>query len=140
MEQKDYILREIEKIGLILSAIRQKFFGGHDRLAVNLEKEVDNVKGMLLSELNFDLDKFFRLGNEESNQYLNSFEGFNIENIERLAEVLSQIGFSKQSEISKKYLEKSLQLYRLSNLKSKTYSIERESNIEKIKNVLYDRV
>jgi len=30
MEQRDYILREIEKIGLILTAIRRKLFGGRD--------------------------------------------------------------------------------------------------------------
>jgi len=136
MEQKDYILREIEKIGLILIAIRQKIFGGQDRLAINLEKQVDDAKGMLLNELNFDLNKLLLLDNEESNKYLIDFEGFNVENIERLAECISQIGFSNKSDRSKKYLEKALQLYELSNLKSKTYSFERERNILTIKNAL----
>jgi len=136
MEQKDYILREIEKIGLILSAIRQEIFGGQDRLAINLEKQVDDAKGMLLNELNFDLNKLLLLDNEESNKYLINFEGFNVENIERLAECISQIGFSNKSDRSKKYLEKALQLYELSNLKSKTYSFERERNILTIKNAL----
>jgi len=136
MEQKDYILREIEKIGLILIAIRQKIFGGQDRLAINLEKQVDDAKGMLLNELNFDLNKLLLLDNEESNKYLINFEGFNVENIERLAECISQIGFSNKSDRSKKYLEKALQLYELSNLKSKTYSFERERNILTIKNAL----
>ena len=136
MEQKDYILREIEKIGMIISAIRQKLFGGQDRLAISLENHVDDAKGMLLNELNFDLDTFFLLDNEESNKYLIDFEGFNVENIERLAECISQIGFSNKSDRSKKYLEKALQLYELSNLKSKTYSFERERNILTIKNAL----
>jgi hypothetical protein len=65
-----------------------------------------------------------------------SFEGFSIENIELLAECFSEIGFSDQYDHSKKYLEKALQLYDLCNLKSKTYSIERETNIMAIKNTL----
>lgn len=137
MEQKDYLLREIEKIALILSAIRQKIMGGHDRLAIHIEKQVDDTKGMLLNELNFDLDEFLLLDKDGSNTYLINFEGFNAENMERLAEFIAQIGFSKNSDASKKYLEKALQLYELSILKSKTYSFEIERNILKIKNTLY---
>ena len=136
MEQRDYILREIEKIGLVLSAIRQKVFGGRDQLAISIEKEADDAKGMLLSELNFDLDEFLLLNTEETNKYLSDFKGFNIENIEQLAECISQLGFSDNSGKSKKYLEKALQLYELSNLKSQTYSLERERNILEIKNAL----
>lgn len=89
MEQKDYILREIEKIASIVRAIRQKLFGGKDSLAINLEEQVEEGKGMLLSELDFDLDK-------------------------------------------------ALQLYELCDLKSKTFSMERERHIENIKKALYN--
>ncbi len=136
MEQKDYILREIEKIGMILNAIRQKIFGGHDGLAIHLEKQVDDAKGMLLNELNFDLDKFLLLDNEESNKYLLDFPGFNVDNVDELAACISQIGFRDKSDSSKKYLEKALQLYELSILKSKAYSFEREQDILKIKDAL----
>ena len=36
MEQKDYILREIEKIGIILNFIREKFFSGKRNRSVTL--------------------------------------------------------------------------------------------------------
>jgi len=39
MEQRDYLLREIEKIGAIMSAIRQKIFGGKGNLAITLEQQ-----------------------------------------------------------------------------------------------------
>jgi hypothetical protein len=136
MEQKDFLLREIAKIGQIIRAIRQKLFGGNDQLAISLEQQVDDAKAMLLSELDFDLDEFCLLDSEATNQYLKSTEGFNIENIEGLADLLSQIGFSQQSETSKKYLEKSLQLYEYCNLQSKTYSMERERNITRISNAI----
>ena len=136
MEQKDFLLREIEKIGLILRAIRQKLFGGEEILSITLEDQIEAAKGMLLNGTDFDLDKFLNLNIEDSNNYICSFEGFNVENIENLADFISQIGFSNESDKFKKYLEKSLQLYELCNLISKTYSLERETNIKTIKNSL----
>ena len=136
MERRDYLLREIEKIGAIVNAIRQKIFGGKGNLAITLEKQIEDTKGMLLSELNFNLDKFLELNIEASNDYICSFEGFCVENIELLAESISEIGFSDKCDNSRKYLEKALQLYELCNLKSKTYSFAREANINAIKNIL----
>ncbi len=136
MEQKDYILREIEKISKIISSIRQKLFGGKDNLAIITEQERNDLNGMLLKEINFDFEKFLELNPEASGEYLSTFEGFSIENIESLAELISQIGFIDKSEQSKKYLEKSLQLYELAILKSKTYSFDREMKIQMIKQTL----
>ncbi|MCL2097675.1 MAG: hypothetical protein FWH23_02805 [Bacteroidales bacterium] len=136
MEQKDYLLREIEKIGSITSALRQKIFGGKENLAITAEQQIKNAKGQLLSEINFDLDKFLDLNIDKSNEYILSFEGFSVENIEILAECFSEIGFSENCENSKKHLEKALQLYKLCSLKNKTYSFGRETNINAIKNAL----
>jgi hypothetical protein len=136
MVQKDYLLREIEKIGAIVSAIRQKIFGGKGNLAITLEKQIEDTKGMLLNEMNFDLDKFLDLSVEDSNEYIYTFEGFSIENIELLAESISEIGFADKCDNSQKYLEKALHLYELCNVKSKTYSLGREANINAIKNAL----
>ena len=136
MVQRDYILREIEKMGAIINAFRQKIFGGSENLAITLEKQIENSKEMLLNEMNFDFDKFLTLNTEDSNEYISGFEGFSVENIELLADCLSQIGFDDNCDNSKIYLEKSLQLYELCNLKSKTYSFEREANISVIKNIL----
>jgi hypothetical protein len=36
--QRDYLLREIDKIGAILSAVRQKIFGEKENLAITFEK------------------------------------------------------------------------------------------------------
>ena len=134
MEQKDYILREIEKIGVIIRAFRQKLFGGSENLSITLENQIENAKGMLLDEMNFDLDKFLTLSTENLDEYISHFAGFSVENIELLAECLSQIGFDENCENSKMYLEKSLQLYELCNVKSRTYSFEREAKINSIKN------
>ena len=134
--QRDFILREIEKMGAVINAIRQKIFGGKENMSITLGKQIENAKEMLINETNFDLDNFLELDLDNSNNYICSFDGFNVENIEILAEWISQIGFNDECERSKKYLEKALQLYELCNLRSKTYSFEREISIETIKNVL----
>lgn len=62
MQQRDFLLREIEKFGAIISVIRQIFFDGKDdNPAIAIEKQIDDAKGMLLNEMNFDFDKFFSL-------------------------------------------------------------------------------
>ena len=136
MEQRDYLLREIEKIGVLLRAIFQKLLNEKDNLAITPEKQIEDEKRMLMTEMNFDVDKFLQLNIVEANEYISCFDGFNIENIELLAEYFSTIGFKTESDVSRNYLEKALQLYALCALKSKTYSLEREEKIRAIQNVL----
>lgn len=136
MQHEDYIIREIEKFGLIINAVRNMLFGGKDNFAITVENKMDEAKGMLLNEISFDLDMFLALSDEKTSEYLSRFGGFNIENIESLAEVITQMGFSAQSENSEKYFEKALLLYRFCNLKDNTYSIDREINITAIKREL----
>ena len=136
MIQRDYFLREIERIGTITSAIRQKLMGSTDNLAITIEAQKENTKEMLFFKIGFDLDKLLHLNTEELNAYMSEFDGFNAENIEILADCLYQIGFNDNCGNSKIYLEKALQLYELCNLKSKTFSFERETNIMAIKNIL----
>jgi len=83
-------------------------------LELNHNKQIEDLKGMLSEATNFDLDKFLSLNVKDSNEYILSFKGFSIENIELLADCISQTGFSEKSASSKEYLEKAL--------KSKSYT------------------
>lgn len=136
MEQKDYILREIEKIGLIISSIRQKLFGTKEYLSLTIVNKINYASGLILEESDFNLNKFLSLNIDESNEYISSFKGFSNENIELLTYFISQTCMNDNTRDSKKYLEKALQLYELCNLKSKTYSLKRENIIITIKNAL----
>jgi hypothetical protein len=136
MRQEDYLMREINKIGIIISAILNKIFRGKENLAITPEKQMEETKEILLNKANFNLDKFLILDTEESNEYISNFDGFNIENLESLAKIIFQIGFSNKSNNSKKYLKKALQLYEFCSQKDKVYSLEREININMIKNSL----
>jgi len=56
-----------------------------------------------------------------------------VENIELLAETISEIGHKHDST---DLLEKALQLFEICNLRDRTFSIEREAKIGKIKSTL----
>jgi hypothetical protein len=133
MERRDYLLREIEKIGMIISAIRQKVFGGKDNLAITIEQQMVALKGMLLNEANLDFDKLIKLDSRGTDEYLSNLNGFNVENIELLAETISEIGYEQNSTV---FLEKALQLFEICNLRDRTFSLERDIKINRIKDIL----
>ena len=133
MEQKDYLLREIEKIGRIMRAIRAKLFGGNENLAITLEKVTADLKEMLLNDANLDLEKLLGLDAAETDAYLYTVPGFTVENIELLAETLSDTGLEYNSTV---FLEKALQLFGICSLRDKTYSFKRETNISLVKDAL----
>jgi hypothetical protein len=136
MEQRDFLQREIEKIGKILSAFRQILKGGGDNTAITLEEQSEATREMLLDATGFNLDEFLSLNTGDADDYIVNSKGFNIDNIELLAECMAESGFSDKSGKSKMYLEKALQLYELCNRESKTFSFVREANIKKIKEAM----
>ncbi|HPE23373.1 MAG TPA: hypothetical protein PLK17_10315 [Bacteroidales bacterium] len=136
MEQKDYLLREIEKIGDIIRAIRQKLFGGTDDLAISVANQAEALKEMMLSEAFIDLDEIFVMDATETDAYLAGQKGFNVENIELLAQTLADIGMTSAPPASFAMLEKALQLYEICNLRDRTYSFAREAQINRIREEL----
>jgi hypothetical protein len=136
MEQKDYILKEIEKIGLVLKMIFNKIAGNEVNDSLALENQFAEAKGLLLQETGFDTALFLSLKKSETEQYISKLSGFNCSNIELLADILKVTGMKTESVMSKEYLERALHLYELSNSIDKTFSFDRESKISGIKNAL----
>lgn len=141
MEQRDYILREIEKIGLILNAIRRKLFGGkagsafaEADAAADTESGKEMEPGIGFSELGIEMDTFLPMDTADTDKYLSQIKGMNVENIELLADCLVQMGTEEESALNNPYSIKALQLYHLCNLKSSTYSFSRERKILMIEN------
>jgi hypothetical protein len=150
MEQKDFLLREIEKIGAIIRMIRQKLFGGTDELAISVANQTEALKEMLLSEAFIDIDELLAMDSAETDEYLAGQKGFNVENIELLARTLADIGMTSVppartladtgvtsfQPASFAMLAKALQLYEICNLRDRTYSFEREAAISQLKELL----
>lgn len=137
MEQKDYLLREIEKIGLLLRAILNKLKLNADNGAITLENHFDQEKELLLNEIGFNIDEFALINDSDIEQYLSKFDGVKGVNLELLADVLMEAGFKAENNMTTAYFEKALRLYELCNSLDKTYSVERESKIKELKNILY---
>lgn len=133
MEQRDYLLREIEKIGMVIRAIRQKLFGGSDELAVTLEAPAEALKEMLKDEAFIDLDELLAMDTASTDEYLSGLKGFNTENIELLAATLADIGLTGTSADSTLLLQKALHLYQICSLRDRTYSFAREAQIKRIR-------
>ncbi|MEI6123532.1 MAG: hypothetical protein WCQ95_07870 [Bacteroidota bacterium] len=136
MEQKDYLMREIEKIGLLLRSILGSLMNKKDNLPIETQTPFAQTNELLINEINFHLDKFLTLDKSATKEYISKFNGITSANLELLAEILFQFGISDQSDNKRIYFEKALQLYELSSIMDKTFSSPRENRIDEIKNVL----
>ena len=114
-----------------MRALRRKLFGGEkEDFSIVPEWQMADLKGMLLEDANLDLDKLMGLDQGNTQAYLSELSGFNVANIELLAQTLAEIGFGHHSA---PFLVKALQLFEICNQLDKTWSPDRESNIRKIK-------
>lgn len=136
MEQKDYLLREIEKIGMVLQAILRSLTGKGGNSAISLDNGFEATSELLLSDTEFDLPHFITLNESDSGDYIARFKGMNTGNLELLAEILVQMGTNKQADKKDVFLKKALLLYKLGECIDKTYSFERERKINGIKSIL----
>lgn len=133
LQKEDYIVREIQKIGLLMVAIYNKIMGIKENLATPLDEQLVEVKTDFLDQIGFDLEKFLIFSHYEIEDYLSQFDGFNAHNIELLAQIIAEIGYLNEADITINYLDKSLYLYELACQKDDVYSFLRESNMEAIR-------
>ena len=136
MGQEDYLLREIEKITLMLRLILSKLTGNKDNQAIVIEKQFEETNELLIAELNFDLEKFLKLNEPDSAEYISHFKGNNPANLELLAEIISQLGFNGNQATERVCLQKAVQLYEICSITASTYSIERENKIRFLRKFL----
>ena len=132
MEQKDYLMREIEKIGLVLRAAIGKLLNTSEIQALPAENPTEKIKEMLLDETGFDMNAYLILNETDSGEYLLQFKGMNPVNCELLADIMVQFGNREQPVTNRVYFEKALQLYEFCKKTDRTYSFDRERKILEI--------
>ena len=137
MGQEDYLLREIEKIAIMLRFILSKLNGNKENFAITQEKQFEETKELLFNEINFDIGMFLKLNESDSNEYIAKMKGNSTENLEIMAEIMLHLGVYGNQGNKSVYLQKALQLYEYCNLADRTFSVGRENKITKIKNMLY---
>jgi hypothetical protein len=132
MEQRDYLLREIEKIGLLLRMIFNKLIGKEESYSIPVENQFAAVKGSLLHEIGFDIDLFLSLEETEVEPYISKFNGISGSNLELLADILNEMGVMADAAQRRSYWDKALMIYHLCNSLDKTFSLDRERKISEI--------
>ncbi len=135
MQREDYLLREIEKIGLMLQMIIKKLIVKQEKLPNQFDYQLKEANEMF-REIGFEMDEFLQLDPSAIEDYLMKIDGMREPNIELLGDLLSEMGMSTEPDLCRVYLEKALNIYELCNSRDRTYSIDRENKINNIKNML----
>ena len=136
MEQSDYILREIQKIGEMLLKIRKKIDGAEITNSQPFDFQLEEVKSLLKDTLGLNLDEFLLLTERDTKMYVAGHKSFNINNTELLGDFCKTMGEKTVNIKSQLYLKKALELFELCNSLDRTYSIDREYKISSLKNIL----
>jgi len=133
MQQKDFILREIEKIGALISYLLGKY-----KPTKNIEEQQETeelINKKLLEDYGNDLNSILNIDESDYNTEFSQQKGFNFENIELLADLLFTIGNNTRL-LNKTYLLKALSLYTYIDKVSKTFSFERVDKINTLKSLV----
>ena len=135
MQKEDYILREIEKIGIMLQMMIKKLVVTREKLPEQFYNQLGDIKTNL-AEMEFDLDLFLELNNQESSTYLSGFGTLNSRNIEYLGDLLKEMGTRSEPYMDKNCLNKAVYLYEYCNTTERTFSVERENKILELSKIL----
>ena len=131
MEQRDYILREIEKISVVLLAITGKL------KKVISKKDFEQEREMLDHDLDqsvgLNIDQLLTLSEEELKSVLNQERGFNFDNLEYLSDLLAEMAVLMEEDESKLAYKKAHYLLEWVDKEGKIFSFERQSKIMALK-------
>ena len=127
MEQKDYLLREIEKIGQMLRGImgklrkkknREEYYAGLTLASQEFEEEAG-----------FSIDMLAHMNEASLEAFLANHPEINVDNQELLAELLTDIG-NEISDEPEVYFRQALNILERIDRVEKTFSMERSGRME----------
>ncbi|MCB2221658.1 MAG: hypothetical protein KQI35_14775 [Bacteroidetes bacterium] len=133
MEQRDYILREIEKIGAMIAGLIGKMIPLKEKGFLEEDEWID-LGRTIEEDLNINLDRLLSTPSHQFDQLLTRDLGFDASNIELLADLLADIAeIHNQDKLLLK--ETAIDLYEMANRNSKIFSLERAAKINRLKTV-----
>lgn len=139
MFNQDFIMRQIQQMTQVLNRILTQ--------VLKLKSVEDQTQTMnfldveLMQELGFDLDEILQISDEEDLVSFKGKSGFNNENLNILADILFEVAdqnFEDPDHHAKslQFFSQSLRMYEFLEKDEKTYSIDRNLKISKIKDLL----
>ncbi len=88
MAQEDKIKRELDRIGMIIGMLINKFLDKHNFP----EETVKDIMQQAQDELDIDLEAFFAMDKEERLNFLVNQKKFSIENLRNFGDLLYELG------------------------------------------------
>jgi hypothetical protein len=136
MEQKDYILREIEKIGQMLRMLVDKIKQMKSTDSESISEMVDEHLALVSEGMNFDVKGSLMLGEKEFEAYLMRLPGTSVPNLEMLADLLFELGTGSSQPRRSDCLKSALRIYEATRKLDRVFSITREEKIYEIRSLL----
>jgi len=124
MPKEDYLAKQISQLGFFLEKALEKLM--KQKSDSGLSSSVSEINLKLQEELGFDLNSVENLSETEMIAFLDSQPLLNPENLETLADILSVLDKAD-------FTKKALLLYNHINVKTATFSFERNAKIERLK-------
>jgi len=135
MEQKDYILREIEKIRIVLEALLNKLKGGNSDIP-KVNEDFDKVNKLFITDTRVDLNKLLKSGSNEFDNIFLKENGYNEENIEQFADILAEMGNKAEGNLKEQLNQKALETYEYVDTLSNSFSFGRKMKMDALKKEL----
>jgi len=136
MQQSDYILREIEKISIMLMGMLGKMVRRNKEGVELNEDEYSALTDQLCSESKLDLEEILQKSSGEFEDYFRSVKGFDEKNIEILADLIESMAGVLPEERREQYYQKAFEIYHFLDISFKTFSFERMGKKQKLEDKL----
>ena len=139
MFNQDYIMRQVQQMTRVLSKILIQALKLKE--SESASEIVNYTNETLKEELNFDIDEFSLILEQKGVRYFIDEKNFNNENLNIFADILFELAEQCFEDLSNhqqslKMYSQSLLIYEFNEAEEKTYSIDRNVKISKIKNIL----
>lgn len=131
MEQRDYLLREIAKIGDMLRYFVKRLTEQKDKKEE--EEFTEQIDTELFNDLGVEMNEFLKLTDQKVYELIEKNAGLNSENMEILGDLLNGLAMVDE-ENQNRYYQKALLIYQYINRNSDTYNMsisEKISQLEK---------
>lgn len=134
MEQEDYLKRQIDQLARILGKILTDMLGlmNQGQLSAGIQMSIQALK----EELDIDIQELIELETSHFIPSLQTEKGFTDKALDQLAAILLAIADNQHDGDSKKVYHKCLAIYEYLEKVDKTYSVERNMKIDRIKKLL----
>ncbi|MEA1885613.1 MAG: hypothetical protein U9N72_00165 [Bacteroidota bacterium] len=134
MEQRDYILREIEKISVVILAILGKF------RQIKSQKQFEQARSMIDKELEesagLTIDSLLSIPQGDFVSYFAGRKDFDTRNIELLADLLMAFEVNMDKYESRNLISKAILILEYIDQKTRTFSMDRLLKIKYLKEKL----